>query len=339
MGTEPDQTARFPRYALHVTQTAAIAKHDDASRREESWDYFDGSIRRYADAKVGLLTHALNYGTGVFEGIRAYWNSGERQLNALHMPEHYERMRTNARVLQMKLPHSTSELCDITIELLRRNNFEEDAYVRPLVFKNAEIIGVRLHDVPEGFSICVTPMGNYVATTGLRCMVSSWRRIDDSMMPPRTKVTGGYVNSALAKSEALENGFDEAIFLTTDGHVCEGSAENIFIVRGGKLITPPPSDNILEGITRETVMLLARSEMGLEVIERSVDRTELYVADEVLMCGTGAQIAPVTEVDRRLVGDGEPGPLTLRLQGLYEDVCRGTNHKYADWLMPVYPRP
>jgi len=323
-------------YSRNMTQTVPVARHDDATRREQSWVYYDGEIRRYADAKLGLLTHALNYGTGVFEGIRAYWNAEKEQLYALRMPEHYDRMHTNARVLQMKVPLSTPELCEITLELLRRNEMREDTYVRPLIFKSAEIIGVRLHDVPQSLSICVSAMGNYVDTNGLRCMVSSWRRIDDTMMPARAKCTGNYVNSALAKSEAMENGFDEAIFLTQDGHVCEGSAENIFIVRDKTLITPPPSDNILEGITRATVMKLAEEHFNIKVVERSVDRTELYIADEVFMVGTGAQVAPVIEIDRRRVADGEPGPITLRLQSTYLDAVTGKDSTYSDWLIPVY---
>jgi branched-chain amino acid aminotransferase len=236
----------------------------------------------------------------------------------------------------MEVPLSTAQLCSITADLLRRNRYREDIYVRPLIFKSAEIIGVKLHDVPESFAICTAPMGNYVGTGGIRCMVSSWRRIEDTMAPARAKCTGIYVNSALAKSEAIQSGFDEAILLTMDGHVSEGSAENIFIVRQGVLYTPPPSDNILEGITRQTVMHIAREEMGLDVVERSIDRTELYVSDEVFLCGTGAQVAPVVEIDRRRVSDGEPGPVTLRIQDLYNGLVTGGNAKYAEWLTAVY---
>ena len=318
-----------------MTQTAP-AKHDAGIERDRSWVFFNGEVVLYADAKVGLLTHGLNYGTGIFEGIRAYWNEARKQLYVLRMPEHFERMHNNARALQMTIPHGIDELCAITNDLLRRNSFREDAYIRPLCFKAAEIIGVRLHDVPDSFGIVTSPMGPYVGTEGIRCIVSSWRRIDDTMAPVRMKCTGLYVNSALAKSEALQAGFDEAILLTQDGHVSEGSAENIFIVRKGSIYTPPPSDNILEGITRSAVMHLAREELGLEVVERSIDRTELYVADEVFFVGTGAQVAPVVEIDRRRVGDGEPGPLTMRLQRVYSDVVTGHNPKYEEWLNPVY---
>ena len=322
-------------YASGMTQTAP-APHDAAVRRDTSWVFFNGEITHYADARVGLLTHGLNYGTGVFEGIRAYWNEDRKQLFALRMPEHFERFVDNTRALVMRVPFSVQELCDASTELLRRNDYREDAYIRPLCFKSAEIIGVKLHDVPDSTAIVTTAMGAYVGTEGIRCIVSSWRRIDDSMAPVRMKCTGLYINSALAKSEALEAGFDEAIMLTQDGHVSEGSAENLFMVRRGTVYTPPPSDNILEGITRASVMHLFREEMGLEVVERSIDRTELYVADELFFVGTGAQVAPIIEVDRRRVGDGEPGPLTLRVQTEYLDAVTGRNPKYAEWLTPIY---
>jgi branched-chain amino acid aminotransferase len=318
-----------------MTQTAP-APQDAGIRRDRSWVFFNGKVVRYEDAKVGLLTHGLNYGTGIFEGIRAYWSQKREQLYVLRMPEHYDRMLGNARALQMRIPWNIDELCAITTDLLRRNAYREDAYVRPICFKSAEIIGVRLHDVPDALGIVTTAMGPYVGTEGIRCLVSSWRRIDDTMAPVRMKCTGLYVNSALAKSEALEAGFDEAILLTHDGHVSEGSAENIFIVRKGSIITPPPSDNILEGITRSTIIHLATEELGLDVQERSIDRTELYIADEVFFVGTGAQVAPVVEIDRRQIGDGEPGPVTMRMQGEYADVVTGANPKYGEWLSPVY---
>jgi branched-chain amino acid aminotransferase len=315
---------------------AAPAIHDAGIRRDTSWVFFNGRVCRYEEAKVGLLTHGLNYGTGIFEGIRAYWSDANQQLFCLRMPEHYQRMLQNAKALQMTIPWGVAELCAISNDLLRRNEYREDSYLRPICFKSAEIIGVRLHDVPDSFGIVTSPMGPYVGTEGIRCMVSSWRRIDDTMAPVRTKCTGLYVNSALAKSEALQAGFDEAILLTHDGHVSEGSAENLFIVRKGAIITPSPSENILEGITRASVIHLAQEELGIEVQERSIDRTELYVADEVFLVGTGAQVAPVVEIDRRPVGDGEPGPMTLRLQQLYLDVVTGKSAKYGDWLTPVY---
>jgi branched-chain amino acid aminotransferase len=317
-----------------MTQTLTPAAA--AARREQSWVFFDGEFRRYRDARVGLLTQGLNYGTGCFEGVRAYWSEERQQLYGLWLPEHFRRLHQNARALQMRVPHPVDELCEITVELLRRNEAHETTYIRPLLFKSAEEIGFRLHDIPDSFAIATAPMGDYVPTGGMRCMVSSWRRIDDAMAPPRTKCTGIYINSALAKSEALQAGFDEAVMLTSSGNVCEGSGENIFLIRGGVISTPAPADNILEGITRQGVIHLFREEMGLDVVERSIGRSELYVADEVFMCGTGAQVAPVVEIDRRTVGDGEPGPLTLRVQELYKAIVTGANPKYSEWLRPIW---
>jgi len=322
-------------YASRMTQTLPVTTAA-GTRRDNSWVFFNGETVRYTEAKVGLLTHGLNYGTGCFEGIRAYWNEEREQLFVVKLPEHYERMHESARALQMSIRWGVQELSAVTLDLLRRNQYRENAYVRPICFKSAEEIGVKLHDVPDGFGMVTAPVGPYIGTDGIRCMVSSWRRIDDTMAPARSKCTGIYVNSALAKSEALQSGFDEAILLTYDGHVCEGSGENIFLVRRGELVTPPVSDNILEGITRAAIIHLVREEMGLDVVERSVDRSELYTADEIFMCGTGAQVAPVVEVDRRRVGDGEPGTMSLRIQGLYLDIVRGGRPKYEEWLTPVY---
>ena len=318
-----------------MVQTARVPQQT-AFRLDTSWVWFEGEFTRYADAKLGLLTHALHYGTGVFEGIRAYWNADREQLYTVRMADHYQRLHDNAHALQMHRRIDVDELCAITNELLRRNEFRQDAYVRPICFKSQESIGVKIHDVPDSLGIVTLPLGDYIGTGGIRCMVSSWRRIDDTMAPVRTKCTGLYINAALAKSEALEGGFDEAIMLTHDGHVSEGSGENIFVVRRGVISTPASSDNILEGITRDCVMHLAREEMGMDVVERSIDRSELYLADEVFMVGTAAQVAPIVEIDRRSVGDGEPGPLTNRLQELYLDAMKGRSAKYAEWLTPVY---
>lgn len=316
-----------------------VAKTNEGRRREQGhyWVYFDGEYKRYADARLGLMTHALHYGTGVFEGIRGYWNPEHEQLFLLQLREHYDRLLRSMRVLKLKIPIPPDELDGVTVELVRRNGFRQDIYIRPIAFKSSEEIGVRLHNLRDSFAIYVTPFGEYVdGEQGIRCMVSSWRRIDDNVAPARAKITGIYVNSALAKTEAMENGFDEAIMLTQDGHVCEGSAENIFLIREGRVFTPPPQDNILEGVTRRALMGVLKGEFGLEVAERSIDRSELYVADEIFLCGTGAQIAPVVEVDHRPVGDGQVGPIVARLRKLYFDIVRGRNPKYMDWLTPVY---
>lgn len=300
------------------------------------WCFFKGQFMPFADAKVSVMTHALNYGTGCFEGIRAYWNDAHRELYVLKAEAHFDRMHRSCRVLRIDLPFSSAELADITTELVRRNGYREDVYVRPLAFKSRELIGVRLHDVDDGFCIFTAPMGNYIPIDeGIKCGVSSWRRIDDNMIPPAAKVTGLYVNSALAKTEAIENGFDEAIMLTQAGNVSEGSAENIFLVQGDTLVTPAKGENILVGITRNAVMELAHAELGLRTVERNVARSELYASDEVFLCGTGAQISPVVEIDRRKVGAGTVGPITRRLQGAYFSAVRGEDPRYASWVRPV----
>jgi branched-chain amino acid aminotransferase len=316
-----------------------VTRAAEARKREQGqyWVYLDGEIKRYGDARLGLMTHALHYGTGVFEGIRGYWSAEHEQLFILKLREHYARLQRSVKVLKLKIPITLDELCTLSVELVRKNNFRQDIYIRPFAFKSSEEIGVRLHNLKDSFAIYITPFGNYVdIERGIRCQVSSWRRVDDNAAPARAKITGIYVNSALAKSEAMENGYDEAIMLTQDGHVCEGSAENIFLIRDGKVYTPPTSDNILEGLTRLAMMELMHKELDMEVVERSIDRSELYVADEVFLCGTGAQISPVVEIDHRPIGSGEVGPVVSRLQQLYFEIVRGSNGKYRNWLTPVY---
>jgi branched-chain amino acid aminotransferase len=299
--------------------------------------YAGGSFRAYDDAKVGLLTHGLQYGTGCFEGIRGYWVPEERELFLMQLPEHYERLAISAKILLMQLPHTTDELIEITTQLCAQNRFETDVYLRPCIFKAAEDVGVRLHNVPELFAIIPVPFTRYLDTSeGLKAGTSSWRRADDSAAPPRAKITGLYVNSALAKSEAVANGFDEAILLSHEGHVAEGSAENIFLVKGGVLYTPDPSQNVLEGCTRRSIMQIAQDEFGIPIVERSIDRSELYGADEVFFTGTAAGVVFVQSVDRRIVGDGKIGPITKRLADYYERIVRGKEAKYANWLTPTY---
>ena len=299
--------------------------------------YFQGSFVPLSEAKIGIMTHAFNYGTGCFEGIRGYWNDTEGQLYLFRLREHYERLSRSARILGFQLPGDVDHLCNLTLELLRRNSAQHDVYVRPIVYKSSEVVGVRMHNLEDGFAIFATTMGKYIDVSGgCRCCISSWRRVDDNAIPARAKVTGIYVNSALAKTEAQLNGFDEAIMLTHDGHVSEGSGENIFLVEGGTLVTPAPSENILLGITRATVMQLAREELGIPTVERQVDRSELFTADECFLTGTAAEITPVVEVDRRPVGSGHVGPVTAQLQEQFFDVVRGKNGKYQSWCVPVY---
>jgi len=300
--------------------------------------YFQGEYTPLADAKVGILTHGFSYGTGCFEGIRGYYNQEQEQLYLFRLEEHFARLHQSARVLMIDLPQSADELSEITKECIRRSGLHTDVYVRPSAYKSSEIIGVRLHNLEDALYIAVQPFGNYIdIDRPLRTGVSSWRRVDDNMVPARAKITGAYINSAFAKTEALLNGFDEAIMLTAEGHVSEGSAENLFMLRKGTLYTPPVTDNLLEGITRDTIITLVREELGVPVVERTIDRTELYVADELLLCGTGAQIAPVGSVDHRPVGTGAVGELGRALQQLYFKVVRGELPKYTHWCSPVYP--
>lgn len=299
--------------------------------------YADGEFLPYERARVGLLTHGLQYGTGCFEGIRGYWVPEERELYLVQLREHFERLAVSAKILLMELPYDAAELARITAELCARNGFETDVYVRPCIFKSAEDIGVRLHDVPSSFAIVPVPFTRYVdATAGLNVGTSSWRRADDSAAPPRAKITGLYVNSALAKSEAIANGFDEAIMLSHDGHVAEGSAENVFMVKKGVVYTPDPSQNILEGCTRASVIEIARERLGLTVLERAIDRSELYGADEVFLTGTAAGIVHVRSIDRRAVGDGAIGPVTRALAECYGRAVRGAQPEYERWLTRTY---
>jgi branched-chain amino acid aminotransferase len=299
--------------------------------------FFEKKFVPLSEAKVGIMTHALNYGTGCFEGIRGNWNSKEGQIYLFRLREHYERLHKSCRIMKINLAFDVDKLCKITVDLVKKNGYREDIYVRPLAYKSSQMVGVRLHNLEDDFFIFVTPFGPYLdAEKGAKCGVSSWRRVDDSMIPPRGKITGIYVNSAMAKTEAHENGYDEAILLSQDGHVSEGSGENIFIIADGKLLTPASCDNILKGVTRDTVMKLAKNELGIDTVERAIDRSELYTADECFMTGTAANVTPVVEVDRRPIGEGQVGPVTRRLLNLYSDVIRGRNRKYKEWCTPAY---
>jgi len=299
--------------------------------------FFNGKFVPLSEAKIGIMTHAFNYGTAVFEGIRGNWREEQEQMYLFRVADHYQRLFKSCRVLKIEIPHTVDELSGLTVELAQRCGYREDIYIRPLAYKSSEEVGVRLHNLKDGFLLFATPFGPYLdVTKGAKCCVSSWRRIDDNMIPPRAKITGLYVNSALAKTEAFENGFAEGILLTQDGHVSEGSGENIFLVIDGTLVTPPSSDNILIGITRDTVIKLAKWELGIETTERSIDHSELYTADECFLTGTAAHVTPVTEIDHRKVGSGKVGEITKRLQDLYFDVILGKNKKYIDWCTPAY---
>jgi branched-chain amino acid aminotransferase len=302
-----------------------------------NYAYFKGKIVPYSEAKVGVMTHALNYGTGCFGGIRGYWNTDEEQLLVFRPHDHFRRFLQSARLLSMDLGHDEEALTNVVLDLLRAEGYREDCYERPLAFKADEVIGVRLHGLRDELTIFAIPFGRYVDNEeGAHVTISSWRRVGDNSIPARGKITGAYVNSAFIKTDAQVAGYDEGIALNRDGHVAEGSAENLFMLRDGVVITPPVNDNVLEGITRRTIMTLVRDELGVEVIERSIDRSELYVADELWFCGTGVQIAAICHIDHRAVGTGKMGPLVSDLRELYFDVVRGRVPKYRHWNTPVF---
>jgi branched-chain amino acid aminotransferase len=301
--------------------------------------FFNNKIVPIEEAKISVKTHALHYGTSAFEGIRVNWRDDEKKFYIFRLKEHYERLLRSCNILRMDLPYTIDQMCDISVELVERCGYEEDIYIRPLAYKSTEAVGVKLHDLDCALTMFIIPFGPYIdVNNGIKCGTSSWRKINGDQMPNQAKIAGPYINHALSKTQAIGNGFDEAILLTQKGYVSEGSGENIFIVKDGNLVTPPPSDNILVGITRNSVIELAKNELGIDTIERSIDFSELFVADECFMTGTAAHVAPVIEIDRRKVGDGTIGPITKKLQQLYFDVEQGRNAKYAHWCTAVVPK-
>ncbi|NLL89646.1 MAG: branched-chain amino acid transaminase [Dehalococcoidales bacterium] len=288
------------------------------------------------DAKVGIMTHALHYGTAVFEGIRGNWNGEKKQIYIFRLKEHYERLAEGSALLQMKLPYSVDELCKITVDMVKKSKFKEDIYIRPLSYKSTQAMGVRLHNLENDFLVFAIPWGRYIDKDACRCCISSWRRPADNVIPPSAKITGLYINNALTKSEAISRGYDEGIMLSQDGFVSEGSGENIFVVKNGKIFTPTTKDSILKGITRDTIMTLASNELGINVIEKKIGLVELYDSDECFLTGTAAHLTPVTEIENKKIGTGQPGEITGKLQKLYFDVIKGKNEKYIDWCTPVY---
>jgi branched-chain amino acid aminotransferase len=297
--------------------------------------YLDGRFTPLSDAKVSIATHALQYGTGVFEGIRAYWNPAQEQLYVFRLREHFERMERSVRIVRIALPDNPESLGAIALELLRKNDFKSDVYVRPLAFKAARSVKVALHGLRDGFGMYAFPLGAYLPTGGLAARTVSWRRTSDEAIPARGKITGAYINTALAVDEAQDYEADEAIFLTADGHVSEGGGANLFMMRDGALVTPPVTADILEGITRDSILQLA-AELGIVVEERQIDRTELYVAEEVFFCGTGAQVAPCVKIDGRAVGDGVIGPVAKKINDLYLGIARGDDKRHPEWRTAVY---
>jgi branched-chain amino acid aminotransferase len=307
-----------------------------AEANPDSIVYFNNQYVPLRDAHVSILTHALHYGTGVFEGIRGYWDEQQQDLFLVRPADHFLRWKKNCGILRIDVPLTPEMLCDITAHLVPRNQFRCNIYIRPLAYKCAERVGIYPDD-QDAIAIIAMPFGDYLPSQqGLHAGVSSWRRIEDNAIPGRAKICGAYVNSVLASDDARRNGFDEAIFLTEDGHVAEGASCNIFMVRNGRLITPSASQNVLEGITRDSIIELARRELSLNVIERPIDRSELYVCDELFFTGTAAEIGPIVRVDHRPVGAGVVGEISSKLRRLYCDATRGRLPQYRKWLVPAY---
>lgn len=302
--------------------------------------FHKGEFVPLEQATIGVMTHAFHYGTAVFEGIRGNWNAEHERTYIFRLREHYERLLMGCKVMRIRLPYSPQELCDITVEMVERCGHNEDIYIRPIAYKSAERVAtLNLDPLADGFTVLAVPFGAYMdLEAAARCCTSSWRRMEDTVIPPNVKISGLYVNSILAKTEAMMAGFDEAILLNQQGYVCEGTGENLFICRGGRLATPPLEDNVLPGITRDSVITLARNELGLEVMERHIRRSELYQADEVFLTGTAAHLTPVGSLDNLLIGDGTEGPVTRRLSELYFDIVRGKNPKYLHWCTAATPK-
>jgi branched-chain amino acid aminotransferase len=307
------------------------------SQTTKTYAFFKGKFVPLEEANVNIMNNAFMYGTAIFEGIRGYYNERKNEMYVFRMREHFERMMDSMKIMYMEPKHTVDEFCKLTIELLRMNSPKCDTYIRPGAFKAGQKIGPSLENNPTEFYIFTVPFGDYFhGAQGLKVQVSSWRRVEDNAIPARAKIVGAYANTALAKTDALMAGFDECIVLSENGHVSEGSAMNLFMVKRGQLVTTPTTENILEGITRNTIMEMAEQELGLKTICRTLDRSELYTADELFFCGTGAQIAPIASVDRRPVGTGESGVISNKIKDLYISICRGEMPKYNKWLTPVY---
>jgi branched-chain amino acid aminotransferase len=302
--------------------------------------YHKGEFVPLEQATIGIMTHAFHYGTAVFEGIRGNWNPEQEQLYIFRLREHFERLLLGCKIMRIRLPYSAQEMHNITVEMVERSGYNEDIYIRPIAYKSEERVAILdLNPLADSLSVMAVPFGAYMdLEAAARCCTSSWRRMDDTVIPPHVKISGLYVNSILAKTEAVAAGFDEAILLNQQGYVSEGTGENLFIYRGGNLITPPVVDSVLPGITRDSVIDIARNELGIEVVERHIARSEMYLADELFLTGTAAHLTPVGSVDNHDIGDGDMGPLTRQLQEIYFDIVRGRNLKYLHWCTPVSPK-
>ncbi|HZS74660.1 MAG TPA: branched-chain amino acid transaminase [Candidatus Nitrosotalea sp.] len=296
--------------------------------------WFDGKLVRDEDAKVPVMTHAIHYGTSVFEGIRGYWNS--KNLYIFRLQDHIKRFRNSGKVYSISLKFTDKEIANAVIQICKKNNVKESCYIRPFYFVGKH--GINLHvteDTPTHAAIVMFPFGELFNRNGIKVGISSWRRIHDISTPPLAKMGGNYLNSILATQESKRNGYDEAILLDHLGNISEAPGENIFIVRDGKLLTPPPSSSALEGITKDSVIRIAK-DLGYQTIEREIPRTEIYFADEVFLTGTAAEITPVISIDGKQVGNSKVGKITGDIRKIYSDITMGKNKKYSNWITPVY---
>lgn len=302
-----------------------------------TYAFFKGNYVPIEEANISIMNHSFMYGTAVFEGIRGYWSEKNDEIYLFRLKEHFERMQDSMKIMYLDVKYSVDELCKITVELVKRNAPKTDTYVRPCAYKTVHRVGPGLDNNPSDICIFTVAFGDYFhGAGGLKVQISSWRRVEDNAIPARAKIVGAYANTALAKTDALKAGFDECIVLSENGHVSEGSAMNLFMVKRGQLITTPITENILEGITRSSIAEFAENELNLKTLSRQIDRSELYTADELFFCGTGAQIAPIIEVDRRPIGNGKAGPISTMVKDTYQKICHGEMKKYHKWLTPVY---
>ncbi len=309
--------------------TESIARH--------AW--FRGAVVPLEDAKISVHTQALQYGTSVFAGMRGYWNAEHEQLYVFRPYDHFERLLQSAALLRLELDYTPEQLLDSLLELLRAEQLDCNCYIRPLIFAGGETLAVHILGSQAELAITLMPLGEggFVSKEdGSHVSISAWRRVEDNAIPARGKISGSYVNSLMIRTDAMLSGYDDAIVLNNDGHIAECSVANLFLVRKGVAITPPVTADVLEGIVRRSLIQMLREDMNVEVQERPVDRTEAYLADEMFMCGTGAEITPITRIEHRQVGTGEIGPMTAQLRELFKDVLYGRDERYHHWLAPVY---
>ncbi len=308
---------------------------------EERTDYcwMDGDFVQWDNAKVHIKTHALHYGSAVFEGIRGY-ETKDKNVYIFRLKEHIDRLFYSAKIYKMEIPYTKEEISNAIIELIKKNNIKETVYIRPIVFRGYGSLGLNPFKCPVSAAIYIVPFGRYLGPEalekGVRCCFSSWERISPRALPAEAKACGQYINSILAKMEAIENGYDEALFLDHRGFISEGSGENIFMIKNRNAITPPVTASILIGITRDSIIKLMTSDLKIPLVEQDVTRAAIYNMDEVFIYGTAGEVTPVVEIDKRVIADGKPGPVTRKVQKAFSEVTLGKNPQYEGWVTPVY---